>query len=117
MSFSEILLIFLIALIVFGPQKIPQIAGQIGTLIAHIKIYFDTLKNDIYTKSGFNEVKNMRNEITDIYHNLKQNINIKDRIEHNEFFDDSWSEKIYIYFQPELDFDYQPELFDEFNNY
>lgn len=115
MSFSEILLIIVIALLVFGPKQIPIIIRQASRYIVAIRIYFDNIKNDIYNKSGFNEIRNLKEEVNDICNGIKQSIDIDNKVAYNDTFDNNFFENTLIYFQPELDFDREPELFDELN--
>lgn len=113
MSFSEIVLIFIIALLVFGPKQIPTITTQISRFIINIRHYFSELKNDLYDKSGLSEIQNIKEEINGIYGNIKHNIAIDNKNQYHESFDYDAFDDIEIYFQPELDFDREPELFDE----
>ena len=39
MSISELLLILVVALVVFGPQKLPLVAHHLGTLLGHFNGY------------------------------------------------------------------------------
>lgn len=113
MSFSEIVLIFIIVLLVFGPRQIPTIASQISKLIINIRHYFSEIKNDIYDKSGLSEIHDIKEDIRVIYSNVKHSINVDNKIQYHERFDYDTFEDLEIYFQPELDFDREPELFDE----
>ena len=112
MSFSEIILILIIALLVFGPKQIPQIATQAGRFIMQVRMYFVNIKEDIYDKSGINEFAQIKNEINTVYNGFKHNIQINNKIDYNHIFDDDNFEQLPIYYQPELDFDRQDELFD-----
>ena len=42
-SFSEIFLILLVAFIVFGPEKLPDVARQLGRLTAKAKSVWQSL--------------------------------------------------------------------------
>ena len=121
-NFSEIILIFVIALLIFGPKQIPQIATQVGKFIYKIRIYVNKMKHDIYTESGlesgFNEIKNTRQELLNIYSGLRDEVRQQPKINKNDVFDqnilnDELLHNTPILFQPELDFDRQPELFDD----
>ncbi len=47
LGFSEIILIFLVALIVFGPRKLPEIGKMLGRALNEFKKASDELKNTI----------------------------------------------------------------------
>lgn len=109
-SFSEIVLILVIALLILGPKQLPQIASKIGLLIFSIKKYFNSLKNELYQQTGISEIYATKHELINTYSAIKQNISFPQRIETEEY-DSFWETEPQLY-QPELDFDRQPELFD-----
>lgn len=109
-SFSEIILIFAVALVVLGPKQLPQLASRIGLLIYSIKNYFNSLKNEIYYNSGVNELINTKNELIKTYSSIRSNVMPHNKIEeplapNTLNMEEDWH-------QPELEFDRQPELFD-----
>ena len=108
-SFSEIVLIAVVGLLVFGPKQIPHIATQVGKTILYVRTYINNLKTDMYNKIGVNEVIQVQDNLVNIYSDINNDIN------QNTSFDDSlydtWHQD-FIYFQPELDFNPQMELFD-----
>lgn len=114
-SFSEILLILVISLLIFGPEKLPSIATKIGSFFASIRNLGLNLKHHIYEQSGFNQFENIRQEMRQTIADLKQHIAPADETETNTFVTESeflYQEYNFLY-QPELDFERQPELFDE----
>ena len=46
-SFSELLIIFLIVLIVFGPDRLPQIARTLGKAVREFNRKSDEIKNEL----------------------------------------------------------------------
>ena len=46
-GFTEILLILLVTLIVFGPEKIPEVARDLARIITNLKHYSDQIKQEI----------------------------------------------------------------------
>ncbi len=110
-SFSEIMLILIIALIVLGPQQLPIVAGRIGRLIYSIRNYFLHFKQHLYDQAGLVEFENTKLELINSINKLKYDIakqNTKDDDLANMFiFEDN------IFYQPELEFDREPELFDD----
>jgi sec-independent protein translocase protein TatA len=48
LSFSEVAVIFLVALIVFGPKKLPSIAKQLGNTLAAFKKASEGARREFY---------------------------------------------------------------------
>jgi len=57
MSFSETIFLFLLALIVFGPKKLPEIARQAGKLLAELRRASNEFKAQIETEIAHLEVE------------------------------------------------------------
>ncbi len=104
-SFSEIILIFVIAIIIFGPNQIPQITAKAGQFIFTMRHFLFKLKQDIYQQSGFNEFNQTKQDLLSTYQQLKSSVTTSVNYIHPELLPD-----IELY-QPELDFDGEPELF------
>lgn len=47
-SFTELLVIFVVALLVLGPEKLPEMAARLGKLTAELKRTSDTLRREFY---------------------------------------------------------------------
>ena len=63
-SFSEIFLIFLVALIFFGAESIPGVARTLGKLVAEFKKATEDVKREI-GDSPLNDIKRDINEVRD----------------------------------------------------
>ena len=48
-SFPELLVIFVVALLVFGPERLPEIARGLGKLMADLKRSSDALRREFYS--------------------------------------------------------------------
>ena len=57
MSFSETVFLFLLALIIFGPKKLPEIARQAGRLLAELRRASNEFKSQIETEIAHLEVE------------------------------------------------------------
>ena len=112
MSFSEIILVLIITLVVFGPKQIPSIRTKLSRFIMQLRRYFINIKQEVYNKSGVNELVKIKDEMSTAYNEFKDNIQINNKIDYNEIYDNNNFENLSIYYQPELDFDRQDELFD-----
>lgn len=118
-SFSELLLIFIIGVIVFGPEQLPQIAKKAGKIFFSIQHMLTRIRQDIYHQTGLSELEKAKTDLNDIYIQIKKDISgYPSNINNMSLGQIPYTHKnhinyIYSYYQPELDFDRQPELFDQ----
>jgi TatA/E family protein of Tat protein translocase len=63
LGFSEMLFIFLLALIIFGPKKLPEIGRQIGKALNEFKRASDEFKAQIQTEISNLDEQNQRQTI------------------------------------------------------
>ncbi len=58
MSFSDTIFLFFLALILFGPKKLPEMARQAGKLLNELRRASNEFKSQIETEIAHLEVKN-----------------------------------------------------------
>jgi sec-independent protein translocase protein TatB len=63
MSFSETIFLFFLALLVFGPKKLPEIARQAGKLLAELRRASNEFKSQIESEITHLEVEERRNAL------------------------------------------------------
>jgi sec-independent protein translocase protein TatB len=63
MSFSETIFLFFLALVIFGPKKLPEIARQAGRLLAELRRASNEFKSQIETEIAHLEVEKKAQEI------------------------------------------------------
>ena len=70
LGFPELLLIFVIALIVFGPKKLPDLGRSLGRALSEFKKASDDFQDTIRTEmqnvqkdAGLDEIKKLEQEI------------------------------------------------------
>lgn len=51
LGFNEVLVVLIIALLVFGPEKLPEVARTVGKTLAQLRNAMDDLKRDISISS------------------------------------------------------------------
>ena len=56
-SFGEFLIIFVVALVVIGPQKLPETIRTVGSLIHKIRSFADQVKNDVSKEFQVDDLK------------------------------------------------------------
>ncbi len=64
-SFSELLMILLVALLVVKPERMPEVATQLGKWVKGIRTLFSNLKEEVekpLSKYSFHEDKESRKE-------------------------------------------------------
>jgi len=66
----DLLVILVIALIVFGPKRLPELAKTIGKAMAELKKTTEEVKESI----GFNELQEMRSNLTMDVHTLVEKL-------------------------------------------
>jgi Tat protein translocase TatB subunit len=108
-DFSEFILIFIVALIVLGPKQLPVLAQKVGLLFYTLRKYLSSFRQEVYYKSGANQIINTKNELSNYYQALTKGLT-PNSCSYN--YPEIKSESPNFY-QPELDFNKQPELFDE----
>ena len=59
LGFPELILIFIVALIVFGPKRLPEIGRTIGKALGEFKKASDELKNTIEREVRAEELKEL----------------------------------------------------------
>ena len=74
-GFPELILIFLIALMVFGPRRLPELAGKIGKTVADLRNMSGGLmtewRREIAVATRIEELEKARQEIDEIKQELK----------------------------------------------
>jgi sec-independent protein translocase protein TatB len=62
-SFSELVVIAIVALIVIGPEKLPKVARALGLLAGRMQRYVATVKADISREMQFEDLQKLQQEI------------------------------------------------------
>jgi sec-independent protein translocase protein TatB len=62
-SFGELLIIAVVALIVIGPEKLPKVARTLGLLAGRMQRYVSTLKGDIKRELKTDEFRKLQQEV------------------------------------------------------
>ena len=62
-SFSELMVIAVIALLVIGPEKFPKVARTIGALTGRMQRYVGQVKEEVNREFRFEELQKLQQEI------------------------------------------------------
>ena len=74
----EMLLILAVALIVFGPKRLPELAKSLGRALGEFKRATSDLKQSVKTESGLDEV---RESLDEVKKDVKSQIDLPDATE------------------------------------
>lgn len=73
-SFSELFVIGIVALLVIGPEKLPKVARTIGALTGRMQRYAAQVKEEVSRELRFEELQKLQEEIKQAVINTEQNI-------------------------------------------
>lgn len=64
-SFTEMLVIAAVALVVIGPERLPKVARQAGQWMAKMRRYVDDVKSDFNRQVELTELKKLKGQVED----------------------------------------------------
>lgn len=73
-SFSELMLIGVIALIVIGPERLPKVARTVGHLLGRAQRYVSDVKTDIKREMDLEEISNIKGQMEDAAKSVKDSM-------------------------------------------
>jgi len=82
-SFTEILVIAVVALVVLGPERLPQVARTLGHLLGRAQRYVNDVKNDIQQEMELEELKKLKTSVHEAARSIENSV----RTEINQFED------------------------------
>ena len=74
MSFSEIAVIGVVALVVLGPERLPKVARTAGQLFGRLQRYVATVKADINREIDTSELAKIKQEVQDAAKSFEQSV-------------------------------------------
>ena len=73
-SFSELLVIAVVALLVIGPEKLPKVARTVGAFTGRMQRYMAQIKEEVNREMRFDELQKLQQEIKQTVENTQNNI-------------------------------------------
>jgi len=70
-SFTELLLIGVVALVVIGPERLPKVARTVGHLLGRAQRYVSDVKSDIQREIDLDEMSKLKKQMDDAAHSLQ----------------------------------------------
>ena len=74
-SFSELMVIAIVALVVIGPERLPRVARTTGLLFDRLQRYVNDVKSDISREIQLDELKRLQSEMQESARNFEQSMN------------------------------------------
>lgn len=71
-SFTELMLAGVVALIVIGPEKLPKVARTVGHLLGRAQRYVNDVKGDIQREVEIDELRKMKQEMESAAQSVQQ---------------------------------------------
>jgi len=81
---TELILIFVVALLVFGPKKLPEIGKSIGKAIREFRRTSEEIKGRIEEEIQASEVKDLGRELRDQVRDIGQDIRTETKAIHDD---------------------------------
>lgn len=73
-SFTELMIIGIVALVVIGPERLPKVARTLGHLLGRAQRYVNDVKTDIKREMDAGDLNNVKNQFTEAASSVKASI-------------------------------------------
>ena len=74
-SFSELMFIGIVALVVLGPERLPRVARTVGHMFGRAQRYMNDVKSDIQREIDIEEIGNIKKQMEEASSSIKQSVN------------------------------------------
>lgn len=73
-SFTELMIIGVVALVVIGPERLPKVARTAGLVLGRLQRYVSDVKADIHREIQLDELKQMQKQVVDQVTSLESSV-------------------------------------------
>ena len=73
-SFSELMVIGVVALVVIGPERLPKVARTVGHLLGRAQRYVNDVKTDIKREIELDELRKFKDEMQDAAQHVQSSL-------------------------------------------
>jgi sec-independent protein translocase protein TatB len=73
-SFTELLVIGVVALVVIGPERLPKVARTLGLLVGRAQRYVNDVKTDIQREVELDELRQLKNQMQDAAQSVQSSL-------------------------------------------
>lgn len=74
-SFTELLIIAVVALVVIGPERLPKVARTVGHLFGRMQRYVNDVKSDISREMQLDELKKLQSTVQEAARDFETSVN------------------------------------------
>ncbi|MCD0505037.1 Sec-independent protein translocase protein TatB [Bordetella petrii] len=73
-SFTELMIIGIVALVVIGPERLPKVARTVGHLLGRAQRYVSDVKSDIRREIELDELRKFKSEMDDAANSVQSSL-------------------------------------------
>ena len=73
-SFTEIMVIAVVALVVVGPERLPKVARTLGHLLGRVRRYVSNVKNDIQREMEVEELNELHTSVQKVANSFENSV-------------------------------------------
>ena len=73
-SFSELLVIAVVALLVIGPEKLPKVARTVGAFTGRMQRYMAQIKEEVNREMRFDELQKLQQQIKQTVESTQESV-------------------------------------------
>ena len=73
-SFMELLVISIVALIVIGPERLPAVARTVGHLYGRCRNFVYAIRTDIHNEMRMEELKKMQSSVQETMQSMEDSV-------------------------------------------
>jgi sec-independent protein translocase protein TatB len=73
-SFSELIVIGAVALVVIGPERLPKVARTVGHLVGRAQRYVNDVKGDIQREMDLGDLSSLKDQMEDAARSVKSSL-------------------------------------------
>lgn len=74
-SFTELMVIALVGLVVIGPERLPKVARTVGHLLGRLQRYVGDIKADINREMQLEDLKKLQAQVTEQVRDMERQVN------------------------------------------
>lgn len=74
-SFTELMVIALVGLVVIGPERLPKVARTVGHLLGRLQRYVGEVKSDISREMQLEDLKKLQAQVQEQARDLERQVN------------------------------------------
>ncbi|MGG7055147.1 Sec-independent protein translocase protein TatB [Nitrosomonas sp. ANs5] len=73
-SFAELMIISIVALIVIGPERLPMVARTLGHLLGRARRYIENIKHDLREEMELDQLRKFKDSVQDTVNTFESSV-------------------------------------------